>query len=234
MNRKLLIPCLGALLAVAVAVPALGASSSVTPTVSGDLAVRALAKARLALLTARSAKSQSRVAVRTAQAATNTANEAKSAAATTQAALDSTRIQSGFAAGTVSTESRSYVQLPGGPSVSVNVPPSGLIEVWAQVTFEENGGVGLFEDGQLVPGQTPHCGPGEEGRGLLASFIPEGITLATPGSDLGAFCGTDSPPAGVLFQTTPGHHTYELRYASCGCTPEAIFSKRRLFVAPRL
>ncbi len=250
MTRKLMVLGLAAALAIAFAVPAFGETTTVTPSVSQDLSVRALAKARLALLTARSAKSQSRVAVRTAQAATNTANEAKSAAkdgteakaiaSATQAVLNSTKVQSAFASGKVSTESKSYVPLSGGPAVAVNVPASGLIEVWAQATFEGDGAVGLFEDGHLMPGQGPHCAPDpEDGGALIASYIGEEITLSTPGNGfISLICGNEGPPAPVLFQASPGHHTYELRYqfGACGCgpgEPEAIFSQRHLFVAPR-
>jgi hypothetical protein len=244
MTRKLTILSLAAILVIAIAVPAFGAGAPVTPQVTQELSVRALAKARLALLTARSAKSQSRVAVRTAEAAVNTSNdavksagEAKSAAAATQAILNLTHIQSALAAGAATTESEKFEQLPGGPSLSVDVPSSGLLEVWAQVRFSGEGAVALFEDGQLMAGQAENCGFEEVEPALLSSQIPVPITLATPSTPPFAspFCGVEGPPAGVLFQTTPGKHTYELRYTiGCGCEPEATFSKRLLRVAPRL
>jgi hypothetical protein len=226
---------LAAILVIAVAVPALGQTNEVAPTVTQSLSTRALAKARLALLTARSAKSQSRVAARTAGAAVNTANDAKATATATQASLDSTRIVSGLAAGSVTTESEKFVQLPGGPSVTVNVPSSGLIEVWAQATMNESGAVALYEDGQSMAGQSEECAhaPGE---GALFSFpFPPGelVTVGTPAS-FGS-CAVEGPPGSVLFQTSPGKHTYELRYEiNCGCTPEVTFSKRLLRVGPRL
>lgn len=254
MNRKLTVLSLAVVAAIAIAVPALGASGSVTPTVTNELATRALAKARLALLTACSAKSQSRVAVRTAGAAVNTANEAngtaqaalkaakdgteaKSLAAATKGELDSTHVQSGFAAEAVTTESTSFAQLPGGPSVTVNVPASGLIEVWAQATMDDPGIVSLYEDGKRMPGQAEICGPVETEGALFGGFFggPSGsITVGTPAS-AGA-CGTEGAPGSVLFQTTPGKHTYELRYAVlvCGCFPEVTFSNRLLRVAGRL
>jgi hypothetical protein len=233
-----------AVLAVALAsfaVPALAAPSEEMGSLQG-ISVRALAKARLALLTARSAKSQSRTAARTANAAVNTANEAKGSAAATQATVDSTRIKSALAAGAASTESLSYTQLPGGPSVPVTVPSSGLIEVWAQVTFAGEGAVALFEDGQRMPGQSEGCAQSFASSALLAegTFSPFPHTLAIPSSvtllESGEFfCGVEGPPAGVLFQTTPGPHTYELRYQlGCGCEPEVTFSNRLLRVAPRL
>lgn len=238
MNSRLTLLALVAVLLAAFAVPALAAPNQATPSVQ-SISTRALAKARLALLTARSAKSQSRTAARTANAAVNTANEAKGAATATQATLDSTRISSGLASGAASTTSESYVQLPGGPSVSVTVPASGLIEVWAQVTAAGSGAVALFEDGQRMQGQSQECAPSMASSALLAidSGGPEPFTAATP-SAVGFFgpivCGVDGPPAGVLFQTTPGAHAYELRYQRCGCEPEVTFSNRLLRVAPRL
>jgi hypothetical protein len=245
MNPKLMVLGLAAVLVIAFAVPAFGETTTVTPSVSQGLSVRALAKARLALLTARSAKSQSRKAVRTAGAAVNTANEAvktageaKSAAAATQAALDATRVQTAFAAGSVTTESETPEQLPGGPGVTVTVPSSGLIEVWGQATMPEGGGVSLYEDGQQMAGQDESfaCNA-KEGVGVLFTGVPFGppgpTTVGTPAA--AATCGTEGAPGPVMFQTTPGKHTYELRYTiGCGCEPEATFSKRLLRVAPRL
>jgi hypothetical protein len=234
MNSRLTLLALVAVLLAAFAVPALAAPTEQVGSVQG-ISVRALAKARLALLTARSAKSESRRAARTAQAALNTAEKATGpTGATGPAGAGGGPIQSAFAAPSVSTESLAYVPLSGGPSVSLTVPSSGLIEVWAQVKFEEEGAVALFEDGQKVPGQARFCGAEAEGTGLLALFVPEELTLATPSGSFGPFCGGFGPPGSVLFQTTPGPHTYELRYQSCGCAPEAIFSNRLLRVAPRV
>jgi hypothetical protein len=239
MNSRLTVLAITTVLLAAFAVPALAAPSEATPDVEG-ISVRALAKARLALLTARSAKAESRRASRTAQAALNVAQKATGPTGATgpagAAGPAQAAVQSGFAPGPVGTESETYVPLTDGPSVNVTVPASGLIEVWAQVTIEEEGTVALFEDGQKVPGQPLFCGVEEEGRGLLASFeVGEAFTLATPGSlTFGPFCGGFGPPSAVLFQTSPGTHTYELRYATCGCSPEPTFSDRRLFVAPRL
>ena len=243
MNRRLTLLALVTILVAAVAVPAIGQEKLVSPTIDSKTSVRALAKARLALLTARSAKSESRRAARTAQAALNAANEtrgiagdAKAVSTATQAALQSTAIKSAFVAEPATTTSESFVPLAGGPSVTVDVSASGLIEVWAQVKFEEEGSVALYEDGKKLPGQAPECGSDEEGTGLLAVFVPEEMTLATPsGFPFAPFCGTSGAPGSVLFQTTPGRHTYELRYQiGCGCEPEATFSNRLLRVGPRL
>jgi hypothetical protein len=254
MNLKLTVLGLAAVLAIAFAVPAFGETTTVTPEVTQELSVRALAKARLALLTARSAKSQSRVAVRTAEAAMNAANKAVGPAGPPGPAgpagppgppgATPPPVQSGFAAGTVSTESETFEQLPGGPSVAVDVLSSGLIEVWAQATFEEFGAVSLYEDGHQMPGQIEFqlCS-NEEGEGALftgSSFGPgEPVTVGTPGTLSPFGCGTLGPVGAVLFKTSPGPHTYELRYESliCGCPgvqPEAEFSDRSLRVAPRL
>lgn len=242
MNSRLTLLALVAVLLAAFAVPALAAPNEATPSVQ-SISTRALAKARLALLTARSAKSQSRTAARTANAAVNTANEAKGTATATQATLDSTRVKSALAAGAVATEEeKSYVQLPGGPSLSVTVPSSGLIEVWAQATFAGPGAIALYEDGQRMQGQSEECAPSMASSALLAADTgsPEPLTIATPSAVFISFgpgfvCGVEGPPAGVLFQTTPGAHTYELRYQlGCGCEPEVTFSNRLLRVAPRL
>jgi hypothetical protein len=241
MNSRLTVLALVAVLLAAFAVPAFAQPSKVTPSVQ-SVSTRALAKARLALLTARSAKGQSRTAARTASAAVNAANEAKGLATTTQAALDSTRIRSSLASGAASTTSEGYVQLPGGPSLSVNVPSSGLIEVWAQVTVTGPGAAVLFEDGQRMQGQSEACAPSMASSALLAADTgsPEPITIGTPSAVALSFgpgfvCGVEGPPAGVLFQTTPGAHNYELRYQlGCGCEPEVTFSNRLLRVAPRL
>lgn len=229
MTRKFLVPLLATVVAVAVAVPVLAASqSSVTPTV--HLSKRAMKMSRTALRTARQAKRQARQAAATA-------NGAAGAAAAAQAAVAATHVQSASVTGAASTESESFVQLAGGPSVSVAVPASGLIEVWAQATIENEGSVSLFEDGHQLAGQAQLCGP-EGGAGVLFALeasTPEPIAIATPAAASGAICGSLGAPAPVLFQTTAGQHTYELRYANCSCggSTSAGFSDRRLFVAPR-
>jgi hypothetical protein len=237
MNSRLTLLALVAVLLAAFAVPALAAPNEATPSVQ-SISTRALAKARLALLTARSAKSQSRTAVRTANAAVNTANEAKGTATATQAALESVKVQSAFAAGSVITESETPEALPGGPSLSLTVPASGLIEVWAQARVGDGGGVTLYEDGQQMAGQdeTGFCSPKPGVASLFAGVPfgpPEPILVSTPSAS--GTCGSVGPPGAVMFQTTPGRHTFELRYQlGCGCEPEASFSQRLLRVAPRL
>lgn len=255
MNSRLTLLAVVTVLLAAFAVPALAAPSEETGDVQG-LSVRALAKARLALLTARSAKSESRRAARTAEAALNAAGKAVGPTGPTGAtgaagtngtdgatgATGSTgpsqaEVQSDFAAAPVTTEMETFEQLAGGPSVTVDVPPSGLIEVWGQATMEEGGAVSLFEDGVHMPGQNNSelCTPAIAGGILFAGYggpLPEPtITAGTPSSVL---CGSMGAPGPVMFETTPGPHTYELRYSiGCGCEPEITFSDRLLRVAPR-
>jgi hypothetical protein len=157
----------------------------------------------------------------------------------TQAVLNSTKVVSDLKPGTVSTDSQAYVDL-GGPSVGVAVPASGLVDVWARVDIEDNadgGAAALFEDGQLVPGQAQLCDPDIPRALLLWEGTSSGdtISVGTP-SALISFggCGTLGPPGPVQIQTSPGNHTYELRYADpCPCG-SSQFSNRLLRLAPRL
>jgi hypothetical protein len=247
MTRKAMVSALAIVLVVAVAVPVMAAQDTVlTPRVTQELSKRALAKARMALRSARGADQKAKQARSAATRASRTgiralaaARNAQVAAGTANAAIEATKVRAGVAAAGATTASESFVALPGGPSVAVTVPPSGLIEVWAQVTMDEAGAVSLFQDGAEMPGQSESCGPPGGGGALLsgeALAIPETpVALATPATP--PFCATDGPPSPVLFQTTPGAHTYELRYASCGCgggeTSPVTFSERRLFVATR-
>jgi hypothetical protein len=134
-------------------------------------------------------------------------------------------------AASVSTDSSEYVAL-GGPSVEVDVPASGLIEVAAQATLpdgSDDGAVALFEDGDLMPGQATDCGP----SGAVALFSLSSFGGETVGGTPATLpmCATLGAPAAVRFVTTPGPHTYELRYALC-CTGTATFEDRRLWVTP--
>ena len=184
-----------------------------------------------------------------ADAALTAAQQAADDAATAQAGadlandrLDAAEAVTATENGTVSTTSETeYVSL-GGPEVTVTVPDSGLIEVWATVRFEDpaDGAVQLFEDGQEIeiPGQEGLCGTPDLESALLSAQFGSGVelTLSTPPALL-AFGGCGSvggAPGPVLFERTPGEHTYELRYANCGCDPGAApFSNRSLIVAGR-
>jgi hypothetical protein len=233
-NRRPLLLVLTAVLAIGLAIPAFGQETSVAPTFDRQGSARAIAKARLALLTARSALGQAQRAVQTSQTAKDKANTAKGIAAGAQTALDATKIQSAVATGGVTTDSSTFVPLAGGPSVTVAVPSSGLIEVWAQATMNDAGAISLFEDGQQMAGQSEECSNGD--GGALFAGPPGGpgtITVGTPAPAI--FCSTSGAPGSVLLQTTPGQHTYELRYEYCGCGgPDVTFTNRRLMVAPRL
>jgi hypothetical protein len=142
-----------------------------------------------------------------------------------------------------------YVPL-GGPEVTVNVPQAangpagtGFIQVAAQAVIgDDAGAVSLFQDTAPMQGQSQLCSdilPDDPGPPLFAS--PDGLGFgdaiwSTPGTLNGAFSCANSGAAGpVLFETTPGPHTYELRYAYCGCDvpgTEATFSERKLWVTP--
>lgn len=126
----------------------------------------------------------------------------------------------------------------GGPSVQVTVPPSGLIEVWAQVAIndEEGGGVGLFEDGQEVDGVAEPELCGEDSALIDAVGAGPGnfVLYATPPVPGLIGCTSAGAPAAVLLSRPPGPHTYELRYAQCSCGgAPAEFKDRTLRVAPR-
>lgn len=233
MTRKLMVLGLAAVLVIAVAIPVVAQERTVTPKLQA-ISKRALKKSATALKTSRAAKRQSRRAEEAAQAAAVNA----AAAAGAQADLASTRVRAAAAAGSAATESEGFVSLAGGPSVQVTVPSSGLIEVWAQATINGDGAVSLFEDGKPLAGQSELCSPDEE-VGVLFSVPNAGepIAVSTPTGGGAGLCGTLGAPGPVLFQTTPGTHTYELRYASCGCgdpNEPVTFSDRRLFVGPRL
>lgn len=231
MSRKLMVLGLAVVLAVAVAIPVVAQKRTVTPKLE-KISKRALKKSKTALRVARDGKRQAQTAKRMAAAA-------GAAAAGAQADLDSTRIRRASAAGPATTTSETFVALSGGPSVQVTVPPSGLIEVWAQATIDEEGSVALFEDGNHMAGQADFCQSEAEDRGVLfgVDANPGGpIAVSTPALAGIGICGSLGVPGPVLFEATPGTHTYELRYMSCGCGgPSSVtFSNRRLFVAPRL
>jgi hypothetical protein len=136
-----------------------------------------------------------------------------------------------------------YVSL-GGPSLSITVPQAshapggiGLIQVAAQAHVgDDAGAVSLYQDGSPMAGQSELCDQfvGTPGPALFASADGVGGDWGTPASVV-YFGGCASPaPAGpVEFSTTPGDHTYELRYAFCGCAgTDATFSQRKLWVTP--
>ncbi len=203
----------------------------------------AQASANTAKTSADTAKAAADAAQASANNAQTSANNAQASADAVAAELAGMRAKSDSAAATFSTtEVNTYVPDPaGGPSVTVTVPASGLIEVWAQASIVD-GAVSLYEDGQQVPNQDPDdlCvsligGPPPPDGPLLAApgGGPPALTLATPGGASLGWCGNTSAPGPVLFDTSPGQHTYDLRYAWCGCGTQADFADRMLTVAPR-
>ena len=126
----------------------------------------------------------------------------------------------------------------GGPSVQLTVPPSGLIEVWAQVAIddEEGGAVGLFEDGAEVDGIAEPEICGEDSALIDASGGGPGnfVLFASPPVPGVIGCTSAGAPAAILLSRPPGPHTYELRYAQCSCGgAPAEFKDRVLRIAPR-
>src|SRR6266545_4568259 len=149
------------------------------------------------------------------------------------------------ASGAATTSSTSsYVALSGGPSVTVSVPQAanapqgtGLIEVAAQAHIDDDAGaVALFQDGAPMPGQSDVCDQvvGTPGPALFTSTDGLSGTWSTPASIIfTGNCGSTGPAAPVMFVTAAGSHTYELRYAFCGCAgSDATFSQRKLWVTP--
>ncbi len=145
------------------------------------------------------------------------------------------------AAGPDSTgDDTQFVQLPGGPSVTVNIPASGSFQVAASALIEEDsGGVALFQDGAPMPGQSDFCEGAAPGPPLFVSPDLSGsglgpFTYSTPAvADGIGGCSSTGPPGPVLFNTSPGDHTYELRYAYCGCPGgggDATFAERKLWI----
>lgn len=149
------------------------------------------------------------------------------------------------ASGTQSTDDDTqFVQLAGGPSVTVTVPQAtngpagtGFIQVVASaVVSDEAGAVALYEDGtNLSENEQCELATGLPEPPLFSSLDSLGGTYGTPGilDPITQYCGTSGNPGPVTFITTPGAHTYELRYAYCGCSgTDADFSQRRLWVTP--
>jgi len=225
---------LAAVLVLAVAVPALAGGGSVF-----NLAKHANRSAKRALHRSSRALHRGSRALERGHHAIVTAGTAQATANGTAAEIDTTRVASATAPGQVSTNNNlgDYANL-GGPSVHLTVPSSGLIEVWAQAEIkDDNGGaVALFEDGKPVTGGTDadFCGTNDAlflmtggGSGSFGAF-------GTPANPSFIGCTAAGAPAAVIFQRTPGPHTYDLRYSDCGCGGGGVFRNRVLRVAGRL
>lgn len=199
-------------------------------------------KARTALATARSLVDDIQQALDRASTALNNSETALGAAQSANSRLDSTRIVSDAVAGVATTSSPTYERDPTsvGPQVTVTVPDSGLIEVWASVHVDDvEGSVGIFEDGQLITlgDQIGGADCGTD-HAIIGTTGAGPVSLSTPPSfdGSGLACGTiGNAPAPILLKRPPGSHTYELRYADCGCFGgPSSFSERVLHIAPRL
>lgn len=131
-----------------------------------------------------------------------------------------------FVAASASTSSSTYEQL-GGPTVTVTVPPSGIVQVGASIRSAEEVAVALFVDGVNVS-EADCAGPG-----LLSLFATPGLD-GVWGTPAGALpCAASGAPGPVYFNVAPGPHTFELRYSICSCGgPTETFSERRLWVTP--
>jgi hypothetical protein len=118
-----------------------------------------------------------------------------------------------------STESDSPTDLATvGPSVTVNVPSSGMIAVRAQVQLKAEGG-GLAA-------VYLNCGFGAF-AGLVRTTSPTYVTRNTlPGN----VDGTDGNAGWVLLDLDPGSHTCRLVYTHEGVSGTAFFMGRKLWV----
>jgi hypothetical protein len=243
---------LTAALLASAAVPAIG-RDTVAPSFDRRGSAAALAKAKRALRLARAAQRSARAttlgvreaaddataARAAALAAGSNAAGARASAAAVQAQIEATRTVSASEPALVtSTAPIGEYEAKGGPAVEATVPSSGLIEVWAEVEIkdDEGGAVGLFEDGQKVPGvSAPElCGDDSalidmQGIGGPGEFV----ALSTPPAPSLLGCASAGAPAPVLLSRPPGRHTYELRYSECSCGGEAEFRNRALRVGPR-
>jgi hypothetical protein len=121
-----------------------------------------------------------------------------------------------------------------GPNVTVTVPASGLIEVWAEAELRQVSGsasyppmVGLREDGvDSLP--LPFCQ--FDIKGILT--VPPAVTSFTHAFTGGPQCGRTVNPAPLILRTSPGAHTYSMVYVNRP-TVVAEFRNRFLAVAPR-
>jgi hypothetical protein len=124
--------------------------------------------------------------------------------------------QSAELAGPVETGSSSHVNL-GGPSVTVNVGPSGLVAYWAKAKIAIKSGAGKAEVWLLMPS-------GEAAQ-LVTTF---GDTFYTkPESDEGTFIF--NPGLSTVY-LGPGKKTLSLQYDDSSGTAE--FSEVELVVIP--
>jgi Collagen triple helix repeat (20 copies) len=137
-------------------------------------------------------------------------------------------------AGPLTTSSTTPVDL-GGPSVTVTVPRSGLVELYAGGTIAPGGGHGdvfLFEDGSAV--SAVKCDGFTPGL-IIAADPPTGTS--TTGMSFNAStqqCGTDGAgaPISLTLQAGAGSHTFKLEYGNDGAF-STTFTNVFLSIAPR-
>jgi hypothetical protein len=239
MTRRSMLVALSVIAAIAVAVPAIaqvddqGENFKRISQELRKLAHKALKKSNKALKKAKQAGQQGPAGQSGAPGQPGAPGTAGAAPAFAEApGLEST------------ADDTQFVQLPGGPSVTVNVPQAtngppgtGFVEVVASaVISDEAGAVALYEDGVNLS-QNDQCALaiGFSEPPLFASLDGLGGPWGTPGvlQPIETYCATSGEPGPVTFITTPGTHTYELWYGYCGCSgTDADFSDRRLWVTP--
>jgi hypothetical protein len=263
MQSRSLVAAIALVLALAVAAPTIGATTSrgVVADNALDVAKDARSIAKSAKRTANRARGAAQSALDIANGANAAANVASTKADNAQAAANDAASKAGAAStaagnaadkadavaaevaagksdsqtlnGLVTTSNETAYQDLGGPSVTVTVPASGLIQVWAAVDAEE-GSVSIFEGNSQLAGQDDNsvC-DGVSGALLAVPGTPDAFVTTANAFPLGGFCGSPGPPAPVLLKASPGERTFTMRYADCGCDPaDATFSDRFLAVAP--
>jgi hypothetical protein len=221
-------------LVLALSVPAVGSQ-----TQWFGLAKKASKTAKKANKKAKRADKRAKKAKRKGRQANRNAKQAGKTADGVRADLDGTAIASDGESGLVtSTAPVGSYESKGGPSVTVTVPSSGLIEVWAQVDVrdDEGGAVALYEDGTKVGGVSlpDACGDGAALIDMQGGGPGEFETFSTPPTLTFFGCANAGAPAPVLLSRPPGEHTYEMRYSECSCGGSAEFRNRVLRVGPRL
>jgi hypothetical protein len=122
-----------------------------------------------------------------------------------------------------------------GPNVTVTVPASGLIEVWAEAELRKVSGstayppmVGLREDG-VDSFPLPPCQFDIKGILTIPEVATSPFTRVFTG---GPECGRTVNPTSLIFRTSPGTHTYSMVYVNRG-TSVVEYRNRFLAVAPR-
>lgn len=156
---------------------------------------------------------------------------------------DFARQRSAFKSDEVSFGGTAFVAKDG-PSVTVDVPASGLVAVFASADLRVGAAptnaatVGLFVDGNLAPG-LPDCGGG--GGGLMktqnsGTATPYATFFTGPLGGSADCAGTTSTfPQPVVIKVSPGQHTFELRYVTVHTnTAFQAFARNRLLVVTPL